>query len=69
MISSSYVLLECYALLGSRRGLVAVAQFRQDLAPLLDVKWIDASLHERGLDLILERRDSSLSLVDPSPSS
>jgi predicted nucleic acid-binding protein len=64
LIISSYVLLESYALLGRRRGLAAVARFRADFAPLLDVLWVDAALHERGLDLLLERNSGSFSLVD-----
>lgn len=64
--SSSYVLVESYALLGRRVGLEAVAAFRQEFAPLLNIAWIDASLHERALDLLLERDHGALSLVDAS---
>jgi uncharacterized protein len=64
LVTTSYVLVETYALLGRRLGLKAVASFRADFAPLLDVQWVDAALHEDGLDLLLQRRLRDLSLVD-----
>jgi len=63
LTTTSYVLVETYALAGRRFGRAAVLEFRQFFAPLLDVVWVDAELHERGLDL-LSQRTSSLSLVD-----
>ena len=38
--------------------------FRADFAPLINVVWVDAALHDAGLDLLLERRKRLLSLVD-----
>lgn len=64
LVTSSYVLVETYALLGRRVGVDAVAAFRADFAPLLDVVWIDLAMHEDALDLLLARRSETLSLVD-----
>jgi predicted nucleic acid-binding protein len=64
LVSSSYVLVEIYALLGRRLGLDAVERVRSDLAPLLDVCWVDRDVHERGLDLLLQQKRRQLSLVD-----
>jgi predicted nucleic acid-binding protein len=64
LVSTSFVLVETYALLGRRFGLDAVRQFRSDFAPLLDVVWVDQPLHDAGLDLLLDRRKRLLSLVD-----
>jgi predicted nucleic acid-binding protein len=64
LVATSYVLVETYALLGSRMGLEAVRAFRADLAPLLEVLWVDAGLHEDGLDLMIDRGRRRLSLVD-----
>lgn len=64
LVTTSFVLVETYALLGRRMGLAAVRAFRSDLVPLLDVVWIDADAHEAGLDLLLERKKRDLSLVD-----
>jgi predicted nucleic acid-binding protein len=62
--TTSYVMVEAYALIGRRLGLGAVRRFRDDFAPLLDVLWVDGEVHEASLDLLLERRKASLSLVD-----
>lgn len=64
LVTTSYVLVESYALLARRIGRGAVARFRADLAPLLDVTWVDEPTHERALDLLLEHPSGDLSLVD-----
>jgi predicted nucleic acid-binding protein len=64
LVTTSYVLLETYALLGRRLGLAAVRAFREDFSPLLEIVWVDRNLHERGLDLLLARSLRDLSLVD-----
>jgi predicted nucleic acid-binding protein len=64
LVTTSYVLVETCALVGRRLGLGALRAFREDFAPLLDVLWVDAAIHEAALDLLLERRKSALSLVD-----
>ena len=64
LVSTSFVLVETYALVGRRLGLDAVRSFREDLAPLLDVVWVDEGLYNAGLDLLLDRRKRLLSLVD-----
>lgn len=64
LLTTSYVILETYALLGRRLGPVAIRAFREDFVPLLDIVWVDRNLHERGLDLLLARSVHDLSLVD-----
>ena len=64
LVSTSFVLVETYALVGRRLGLDAVRSFRADFAPLIDVVWVDDTLHNAGLDLLLDRRRRLLSLVD-----
>ncbi len=64
LVSTSFVLVEAYALIGRRFGLDAVRSFRADWSPLLDVVWVDQALHDAGLDLLFERRKRQLSLVD-----
>ncbi len=64
LLTTSHVLVETYALLGRRLGVEAVRAFRADLAPLLEVVWVDQTLHEAGLDLLLKQRRRQLSLVD-----
>jgi predicted nucleic acid-binding protein len=64
MLTTSYVLLETYALLGRRLGPQAVRSFREAFAPLVDVVWVDRRLHEKGLDTLAESAERDLSLVD-----
>jgi uncharacterized protein len=64
LVSTSYVLVETYAVVGRRLGLDAVRSFRADFAPLIDVVWVDETLHNAGLDMLLDRRKRLLSLVD-----
>lgn len=55
LVTTSYVIVEIYALLGRRMGLGAVRACRGDLAPLFEVVWIDEPIHEEALDLLLGR--------------
>jgi len=64
LMTTSYTLVECYALIGRRLGLDALTKFRADFAPLLDVVWIGSEEHERGLDLLEDSQSAKLSLVD-----
>ena len=64
LVTSSYVLVETYALLQSRIGIGAVRVFREAFAPLLEVLWVDEVAHERALDMLLLRDTKKLSLVD-----
>jgi uncharacterized protein len=64
LLSTSFVLVETYALLGWRLGLEAIRSFRTEFAPLIEVVGVDETLHNAGLDLVLDRRKRLLSLVD-----
>jgi len=64
LVTTSFVLVETYALIGRRLGLDALRSFRLDFAPLMDIVWVDEMLHNAGLDLLLARRQRRLSLVD-----
>jgi len=64
LMTTSYVLVETYALLGRRLGIAAVRAFRADFAPLLRVVWVEEALHQRALDDLLKRSSKTLSLVD-----
>jgi predicted nucleic acid-binding protein len=64
LLTTSYVLVETYALLGRRLGVKAVRAFRESFEPLLQTVWIDRETHEGGLDLLLTAPRRKLSLVD-----
>jgi len=66
LLSTSYVLVETYALLGRRVSITAVESFREGFAPLLDIVWIARELHEKALDELVKRSSKKLSLVDVS---
>jgi len=66
LLSTSYVLVETYALLGRRVGITAVESFRESFAPLLDIVWIAREFHEKALDELVKRSSKKLSLVDVS---
>lgn len=63
LVTTSYVLVETYALLDRRLGREAVLDFRESFAPLVRVIWVDGGLHEQGLDRLV-KSSHSLSLVD-----
>lgn len=63
LVTTSYVLVETYALIDRRLGRDAVISFRVSFTPLLRIIWVDAGLHDRGLDR-LTKGPSGLSLVD-----
>ena len=64
LMTTSYTLVECYALIGRRLGLDALTRFRADFSPLLEIVWIGSDEHERGLDLLEASNSAKLSLVD-----
>lgn len=64
LLTTDYVLVETYALLGRRLGIAAVRAFRAEFAPLLRVVWVEEALHERAFDDLLKRASKTPSLVD-----
>jgi uncharacterized protein len=63
LVSSSYVLVETYALLDRRLGREASRRFREEFAPLIEIIWVDRDVHEQALDRFLAS-PHSVSLVD-----
>jgi predicted nucleic acid-binding protein len=64
LFTSSYVIVETYALLVRRFGKTAAKRFRRYFEPLLKIIWVDESLHDEGLNLLFLRTGRSFSLVD-----
>lgn len=64
LTTTNYVLIESAALLQSRFGVEAVYDLEERVVPTLNVHWVRADTHRRGVDLLrrVDRRD--LSLVD-----
>lgn len=64
LVTTSYVLVETTALLQRRVGLRAVVDFQMRLEPLLDVIWVDALWHAKGVQRLLSQASREVSLVD-----
>jgi len=64
LFTTSYVLVESYALLQHRIGLAPVRDLHQVLLPLLSVEWVAAPLHQRGIRRLIAEGRRRLSLVD-----
>lgn len=64
LITTSYVLVETYALLMRRFGKNAAKRFRQYFEPIFKVIWVDETMHDAGLNLLFTRPGRRLSLVD-----
>src|SRR5437870_8465537 len=64
LVTTSYVLVETYALAQSRLGLDAVRTFTEDVVPLLSVYWITEAEHRAAVAALLAANRRQLSLVD-----
>ena len=66
LLSTSYVLVETFALVQGRFGMDAVRAVERDMVPLLNVHWLDADVHRASVAAWLAANRRSLSLVDCS---
>jgi predicted nucleic acid-binding protein len=64
IISSNYVILETIAILQNRFGMRWVKFFESEILPVVDLQWVDESIHNQGLSALLTANRRSLSLVD-----
>ncbi len=64
LLVSNYVLVETFALVQNRLGVEAVRAVAQDVAPVLDVHWVDEEDHARAAEALLTANRRDLSLVD-----
>ena len=64
LVTSSYVLVETVALLQRRLGLEAVEDLHTDIAPLMQMLWVGAEVHQEAITMLLGAQRRYLSLVD-----
>lgn len=64
LVTHNYVLLESVNLIHRRLGPRAARAFHQDIAPLMDVVWVDDRLHLVAMIALLATGRRDLSLVD-----
>jgi len=62
--TTSYVLVETAALLQHRIGLAPVRDLFEGFVPLLTVGWVEADLHQKGVERMLRENRRQLSFVD-----
>ena len=63
LVSTSYILIETFALAQNRLGLDAVRTLQEDIYPVLTVEWIGPDLHQAGVHALLTAGRRQLSLV------
>jgi predicted nucleic acid-binding protein len=64
LVCSNYVLVETLALVQRRLGISAIRVFQEDIMPVLNIEWVDESLHQVGIASVLAAARRELSLVD-----
>ena len=64
LISSNYIILETTALLQHRFGIEAVRLFETDVLPIIEIIWIEETVHKQGISALLTANRCDLSLVD-----
>jgi len=63
-ITTNYVIVETFTLLQRRSGIAAAKAFAEDIAPLLEIEWINNEIHDAALIAVLAANRRELSLVD-----
>lgn len=64
LLTTNYIVLECFALTQSRLGMAAVRRLSDDLLPVLETVWIDRDDHAAAVETVLTADRRGLSLVD-----
>jgi predicted nucleic acid-binding protein len=64
LVTTNYVVVETCALVQNRLGLKALRVFHEDLAPILQIQWVDEAVHHAAVGTLLAVARTNLSLVD-----
>lgn len=64
LVTTSYVVVETFALVQSRLGLPAVRVLAHDVLPLIQVEWLAVAEHSAAVKALLSANRRKLSLVD-----
>ena len=64
LLTTSYVLVECFALVQARLGLDATRALVEAIEPTLIVDWVDREMHQAAAQAVLAAGKRNLSLVD-----
>ena len=63
-MSTSYAVVEAFAVVQRRFGLDRVAVLDQEIYPVLSIQWVDEAIHKAGVAALLAAGRRPLSLVD-----
>ena len=64
LVTSNYVLVETFALLQNRLGVIAVRAFQEDILPIVNIEFVNPETHRSGTAALLASSKRKLSLVD-----
>jgi predicted nucleic acid-binding protein len=64
LISSNYVIIETISLLQKRFGIEALRIFENEVRPVIEIIWINQTIHHAGMVVVLITNHRKLSLVD-----
>lgn len=64
LVTTNYVLVETCALVQNRLGMTALKVFQEDIVPVLRIEWIDKTVHQAAMGVMLAVERKNLSLVD-----
>ena len=64
LFTSNYVVLETTALLQHRFGMDALRLFENDILAVVEIFWVDETIHKQGMSALLAANRHNLSLVD-----
>jgi predicted nucleic acid-binding protein len=64
LVTTNYVLVETCALVQNRLGMEAIKVFQADIVPVLQIEWIDSTVHLAAMGTMLAAARKKLSLVD-----
>lgn len=64
LITTNYIVVECFALMQNRLGRNATRVFQDDVLPLMSIHWVGENDHLLGVSAFLTASRRKLSLVD-----
>lgn len=64
LVTTSYVVHECWALMQHRLGWEAVDAWASQIIPCCQIVWVDERLHEMGVERARQSRERGFSLTD-----
>lgn len=64
LITSNYVLVECFSLTQSMLGIAAVRLLEEDMVPVINIHFVNREVHRSSISAVLSAGRRNLSLVD-----